>query len=965
MILRTASVAICLFAFICRAETVVATKSGTINPDEIGGQSPVAGKLQFSRAPMRRPVTSFARLPESQSETPPAAALPPAPYALSGFAAVLDNLNSVPPDTMGAVGPQHVVTMLNDDLLIQRRNGVVLSHISPMKFWEPLAPFHTLTDPRILYDAAAGRWVATMTADPDKETTSLFVAASKTGDPTGSWFLQRFDVGPVSWGDFPSLGLNKNWVVVTLNMFQRAPSPLPEDFVESHIYVFNKAKLYAGAVAPHTLFRNSAFGFSPAVDYDNASDTFYLVQVDSETLNAQSLRVSLIQGAVGSETFTPKPGIHTAVAWAQDAGPGGSLPQLGSTVPIDAGDDRIQNCVLRKSSLWCTHTAFSTSTRRSMVQWWQIDTAALQIQQNGRIDDPMGVNFYAYPSIAVNKNGDMLLGYSRFSAGQYASADYSLRLAGDPPNTLRSDTVFKQGEAPYNRTMGDAFSNRWGDFSATVVDPLDDTGFWTIQEYAASPSVFAFGAIDRWGTWWAQIVPLASGAAPCVFSLAQASQSIVSTGGPGSIGVSAAAACPWMAASNVPWIVIQDGTPGTGSGQVHFNVAINDRTTTSRSGTISVAGQSFTVTQAGASALPDLTVTGLTASTLGYIGGQIQVSATVRNIGIRSAQSFRVAFYLSTSTTASPVSPPAAFCAFDRGLEAAAVDICSAVITLPLTLAPGLTYLSAVADDQNLVGEIDKSNNFRLADSGAITLKFDPARPALTSAGIVNAASLLPGPVSPGLMVIVSGSNIGPATLTKGAPDASGKLDTMVSDAQLLFDGVASPLISVSREQTKAIVPYAVAGKKTTQVQVQYAGILSNVVTVPVADAAPGIFTVPGGNGQALMMNEDGSANSIDNPAAPGSTVVLYGSGEGQTDPPGVDGQFATDVLPTPLLPVGMRIGGEDAIVISAAAALGQAAGLLQLTVRVPDGLSAGDAVPAVLTVGSASSQPGVTIAVK
>jgi len=113
------------------------------------------------------------------------------------------------------------------------------------------------------------------------------------------------------------------------------------------------------------------------------------------------------------------------------------------------------------------------------------------------------------------------------------------------------------------------------------------------------------------------------------------------------------------------------------------------------------------------------------------------------------------------------------------------------------------------------------------------------------------------------------------------------------------------------------------------------------------------------------MMNEDGSANSIDNPAAPGSTVVLYASGEGQTDPPGVDGQFAADTLPTPLLPVSMRIGGEDAIVISAAAAPGQAAGLLQLTVRVPDGLSAGDAVPAVLTVGFAFSQPGVTIAVK
>src|SRR5260370_25821794 len=125
MILRIAGTAIyaCLFAIICPAETVVATRSATINLDEISRQRPFVGNLHFSSAPMRRPRSDFGRLPESQTETPLAAVLPPAPYALSGFASVLDNLDSLPPDTMRAVGPQHVVTMLNDDLLIQRRNG--------------------------------------------------------------------------------------------------------------------------------------------------------------------------------------------------------------------------------------------------------------------------------------------------------------------------------------------------------------------------------------------------------------------------------------------------------------------------------------------------------------------------------------------------------------------------------------------------------------------------------------------------------------------------------------------------------------------------------------------------------------------------------------------------------------------------------------------------------------------------
>jgi uncharacterized protein (TIGR03437 family) len=508
-------------------------------------------------------------------------------------------------------------------------------------------------------------------------------------------------------------------------------------------------------------------------------------------------------------------------------------------------------------------------------------------------------------------------------------------------------------------------SNRWGDFSAAVVDPLDDTGFWTIQEYAASPLVIGILGIDRWGTWWAQLVPFATGAAPCVYNLAQASLAVITAGGPGSVGVTTAAACPWMAASNVPWIVIQDGTPGAGSGPVHFTVAPNNRTVQSRSGTITVAGQTFTVVQAGAPALPDLTINNLSAPTSASIGSEIQVVAIVGNIGGVAATPFRVAFYLSTSAGVPAVTPAIGSCVFDKGLAAGAADLCSASFTIPLSLTPGVVYVSALADDLQVISEVDKTNNFRLATTGPITLKFDPLRPTLTSPAVVNAASLLSGPVSPGMIAVVSGLNFGPAILTNGAPNDSGKLDTLLAETQLLFDGVAAPVVSVSREQMKAIVPYAVAGKKSTQVQVQFRGVLSNVLPVPVADSAPGIFTAAGSDGQALMMNDDGSLNSVDNPASAGSMVVLYATGEGQTDPPGLDGQVPADVLPMPLLAVSAQIGGEDAAIVSVGAAKGQPAGLLQVTVLVPDDAMTGDAVPVVLTVGLASSQVGVTMAVK
>src|SRR5207249_3072134 len=98
------------------------------------------------------------------------------------------------------------------------------------------------------------------------------------------------------------------------------------------------------------------------------------------------------------------------------------------------------------------------SPTRTAIQWWQLSPDGT-ILQHGLIDDPTGVNSYAWPSLSVNQFNDVLIGYSRFSTNQYASANYSFRYGSDPPNTLRSDSVFKAGEASYvNLSNG---RNRW------------------------------------------------------------------------------------------------------------------------------------------------------------------------------------------------------------------------------------------------------------------------------------------------------------------------------------------------------------------------------------------------------------------------------------------------------------------------------------------------------------------------
>ena len=163
---------------------------------------------------------------------------------------------------------------------------------------------------------------------------------------------------------------------------------------------------------------------------------------------------------------------------------------------------------------------------------------------------------------------------------------------------------------------------------------------------------------------------------------------------------------------------------------------------------------------------------------------------------------------------------------------------------------------------------------------------------------LVNAASYAGGGVAPGEIVSIFGRAIGPAELTPLQLAADGRLATTLAGTRILFNGTAAPLLYVSATQSSAIVPYGVADKPAVVVETEYQGVRSDPLTLPVASARPGIFAQNGsGSGQGAILNEDGTFNSPDNPAARGSIVVLYVTGEGLTDPAGVDGAILGGVV--------------------------------------------------------------------
>ena len=455
------------------------------------------------RPPLPAPPAELVRFEEAHKGGAPAAsailAASPAPSA--SFQALVDDGNFFPPDTHGAAGPDHVMATLNSEYRIQNRAGAVASTMTQKSFWNSVlkagtGPF----DPRSTYDVLAQHFVVIALAMnfANFHDSALLIGVSQTSDPTGAWNLFRLDLDPAgnTWLDFPNLGFNKDWIVVATNRWKTAGPPR-----DGLLYVFKKDDLYNNVAAtvtmlpvPFTTSPFEGFDLAPALTYDSTLDTEYLLQDwNGDSGGTGFLRLSSITGPVGSEKVNVGLGFPASAPWSgppTNFAPQKDVPDRIATI------NNVSNVVYRNGSLWAVQTISlpEANPTRSSIQWWQLTTAGVTLQR-GLIDDASGKYFYAFPSIAVNKKDDALIGYARFAADQYPAGNYAARSTGDPSSSLEAEGVLKAGEGPYvHYDFNSTPRDRWGDYSVTQVDPLDDTGFWTLQEYAL--------AGNKWATWW-------------------------------------------------------------------------------------------------------------------------------------------------------------------------------------------------------------------------------------------------------------------------------------------------------------------------------------------------------------------------------------------------------------------------------------------------------------------------------
>ncbi len=403
------------------------------------------------------------------------------PLSLPDFGFIgITNTGWRPPDPRAAVGPNHVVAVVNGGIAFFTKAGkrTFFQRLTGSSgFWGKQGARNFVFDPRVLFDPHSGRYLA-MAAEHVSKTKGYFdLAISDDDDPNGTWYKYRFDVTVPARGyfvDYPHLGVDDKAIYITSNNFSGGFSHM--------VYILDKKPLLAGKPAlPAKVVRPSRVVTASAamgVQYGKSPGALLV-----NTAGSTAIRVHVIQNPLTA------PKLVSATLSVPFYSNPRSAPQKGTTSRISAVDRRIMQCTYRNGHLWVAHGTWNGS--RDVARWYEIDlgswpsSGSPKIVQQGKID--LGTGVYTFlPSIQADIYGNICMIYARSSSKELPSIGRAFRLASEPKGTM-SHQVIARPSASYYRL------SRWGDYSSVMLDPRDQASFWYIHEYATSTT--------RWNTW--------------------------------------------------------------------------------------------------------------------------------------------------------------------------------------------------------------------------------------------------------------------------------------------------------------------------------------------------------------------------------------------------------------------------------------------------------------------------------
>ena len=405
-----------------------------------------------------------------------------------------------PPDPVGDVGPNHYVQAVNTSIGIFGKTGTQLAAFTFDTLWASAATGTACDtgnqgDPTVVYDPMGDRWIVADFAFTGNGSTGPYyecIAVSRTSDPVaGGWYLYavRTDDATHPWfADYPKMGIWPDGLYMSANMFQG------DTFREVRVWAFNRADLESGAplrsvvvdlntTTYFSLLPSNLRGASPPTGRPN----FFVSE--SQTLFAFHVFKFHADYSGSGSTFTGPTNVSQTsytVASSTVPSPANSLDSLRERLMMQAQYRNLGGT----ESLWVNHTVKTAVNGVTGIQWAQINvtggtvvTTPVQQQIYGNVG---GDKLHRWMgSLAVDKDGNMALGYSVSSSTLAPDIRYAGRLATDPLNTLpQGETTMLSGvtRGSQSGNCGGAVCTRWGDYSAMSVDP-DGCTFWYTNEY--------------------------------------------------------------------------------------------------------------------------------------------------------------------------------------------------------------------------------------------------------------------------------------------------------------------------------------------------------------------------------------------------------------------------------------------------------------------------------------------------
>jgi hypothetical protein len=402
----------------------------------------------------------------------------------------------VPPDTNAAVGATQVVETVNVAYAVYDKatGAQIMAPVSIQTLYKSLGgqcATGNLSDPIVNYDKAAGRWVITMIAFNNFFTVNnSCIAVSTSSDATGTFHVYSFSYGG-KLPDYPKVGVWPDAYYITTNSF-----PGGGGFSGAESCALDRTNMLAGNAATMVCFQRSAVDFSlmPS-DLDGATappagaPNYELELATATTMNLYQFHVDFTTPL--NSTFTGPTPITVAAYTDACAATSACIPQPSGGEVLDALGDRLMYRLAYRNygsheSLVVNHSIKGSGSTASAVRWYEIRSpgASPVVHQSGTIGS---TNAFWMGSIAMDKDGDIALGYSASSSTLDPSIVYTGRVPSDPAGKMEALHLVLKGTGVQKNS-----SNRWGDYSSMQIDPADDCTFWYAQEYYKTTGSFNF-----------------------------------------------------------------------------------------------------------------------------------------------------------------------------------------------------------------------------------------------------------------------------------------------------------------------------------------------------------------------------------------------------------------------------------------------------------------------------------------